>query len=336
MRRRASPGCSTLPADLLARFLGERLGGPVAIEGLKRFHGGAARETYRFDAVTADGKRRGLVLRRDPASSLIETERSVEYRALQAFHGTDVPVPEPLYIDAAAFGSPAFIMSEIPGVHAASIFAPDAYGAQSATVGERMFTILGRINARDPADLGLEMPAEPWRERLDHWRKTLVTDARGPEPVAWAAVRWLEANPPPPPRRASVVHGDYRSGNFLIDDANFIRAIVDWEMVHAGDGHEDLAWAMDPLWAHGSDRPASTCTEAEAIAYWQAASGITVDPEALRWWRVFAQFLGLAIWISSGAEVAAGRSVDPVMIFSSLYPYRYHNASLARTLRSLA
>lgn len=324
-----------MPSDLLAAFLGDQLGEPVAIAGLRRFHGGAARETYRFDAVTAAGSR-AMVLRRDPPSSLIETDRAVEYRALQAFHGTDVPVPEPLYLEATAFGSPGFVMAEIPDVRAASLFEPEPYGAQAEAVGARMFTILGRIAARDPADLGLAMPAEPWRDRLDHWAATVRADAQGPEPVAWAAIRWLERHPPPPPRRPSVVHGDYRSGNFLIDEANVIRAIVDWELVHAGDPHEDLGWAMDPLWAHGSDRPGGTVSEAEAIAFWERASGLAVHPEQLRWWRMFAQLMGLAIWISSGAEVASGRNIDPVMVFSSLYPYRWHNAALARTLWSVA
>jgi len=324
-----------LPSDLLAAFLGDQLGKPVAIAGLRRFHGGASRETYRFDAVTATGSR-AMVLRRDPSSSLIETDRAVEYRALQAFYGTAVPVPEPLYLNAIAFGSPGFVMAEIPGVRAASLFESEPYGAQADAVGAQMFTILGRISARDPTDLGLAMPAVPWRTRLDHWAATIRADAQGPEPVAWSAIRWLERNPPPPPTRPAVVHGDYRSGNFLIDEANVIRAIVDWELVHAGDPHEDLGWAMDPLWAHGSDRPGSTVSEADAIAFWEHASGLVIDPERLRWWRVFAQLMGLAIWISSGAVVASRRNVDPVMVFSSLYPYRWHNAALARTLWSMA
>ena len=335
MRRRASPVSSTLPAELLAAYLSRRLGEAVAITGLRRFHGGAARETYRFDAVTAAGTR-AMVLRRDPPSSLIETDRAVEYRALQAFHGTDVPVPEPLYLEATAFGSPGFIMAEIPGVRAASMLEANPYGAQAAAVGSQMFTILGRISARDPADLGLTMAATPWRDRLDHWAATIRADAQGPEPVAWAAIRWLGSHPPPPPPCPAVVHGDYRSGNFLVDDANTIRAVVDWEMVHAGDPHEDLGWAMDPLWAHNSDRPGGTVSEADAIAMWERASDLAADFDRLRWWRVFAQLMGLAIWISSGAEVAAGRNIDPVMIFSSLYPYRWHNAALARTLWSLA
>ena len=316
--------------ELLQSYLGEKWGEPVAVSGLRRFHGGAARETYRFDA---NGQ--GLVLRRDPPSSLIETDRSIEYAAIAAFHGSAVPVPEPLFIEAGeALGSPAFIMREIPGVHAAGLFDADPYGDARAEVGRDLFTILGSIHARDTADFGF-LPVQSAAARLDHWEATIEADALGPEPIACAGLRWLRRNLPAG-CPLTVVHGDYRSGNFLVDDANRIRAVVDWEMVHIGDPLEDLAWVCDPLWAHGSDNPASTIPLVDAIAIWEAASGLTCEPLAFRWWRVFAQVMGLAIWISAGREVASGRNGDPVNIFAAFYPYRFHNRSLARMLRDLA
>ena len=324
--------------ELLVRYLAQAWQAPVEVSGVRRFHGGSARETFRFDAASR-GTTRGLVLRRDPASSLIETDRSIEFAALQAFHGSAVPVPEPLLLDTGdALGSPGFIMAEVPGVRAAGLFDAEPYGDAAASVGRQLFTILGHIHCEVPRRLAelLPLPADPAAARLDHWRRTIVEDALGPEPVAWAAIRWLERHLPPPPDRPGVVHGDYRSGNFLYDGAMTIRAIVDWEMVHLGDVHEDLGWVMDPLWAHGSGRPAATLLEAAALAAWEAASGRRVDPGRLRWWRVFAQLAGLAIWISSAKEIAAGRSTDPVLVYAGLYPYRFHNAALARTLRDLA
>jgi len=325
---------------LLATFLERRWGAPVTVANLRRFHGGAARETYRFDATCA-GVTRGLVLRRDPPSSLIETERRPEFDALKAFHGTEVPVPEPLFLDetGAELGSPGFIMGEVPGLHAGPMFNPEPYGPHAAAIGEAMFTILGRIHARDPDALpGVEAPApeDCWRVRLDHWRRAAEVDAVGPEPILHAGIRWLERNPPPSPSRVTIVHGDYRSGNFLVDEAGRIGAVVDWEMVHLGDPLEDLAWAMDPLWAHGTDRPGGTIDEALAIGFWERASGLKADRQALAWWRIYAQVMGLAIWISSAREVADGRSIDPIMIFSSLYPYRFHNHQLALSLRGFA
>ena len=70
----------------------------VRVEGLERIHGGASRETYRFRLLYAGSSgdvERGLILRRDPPGSLIDTERANEFNAYRAFHGTVVPVPEP-------------------------------------------------------------------------------------------------------------------------------------------------------------------------------------------------------------------------------------------------
>ncbi len=50
-----------------------------------------------------------------------------------------------------------------------------------------------------------------------------------------------------------MVHGDYRSGNFLHDGEGRILAVLDWEMAHIGDPLEDLGWALDPLWRHTED-----------------------------------------------------------------------------------
>jgi aminoglycoside phosphotransferase (APT) family kinase protein len=327
--------------DLLSGFLALQWGAAVTITGLHRFHGGAARETYRFDA-TAGARREALVLRRDPPSSLIETDRAPEFAALRDMHDAGVPVPEPLWLDVGnELGAPGFIMREVPGVHAANILLPDPYGDARHRVGTQLFETLGRIHCVDSGRmarlLDAPAPADAWRVRLDHWRRVVAEDAIGPEPVAWAAIRWLEAHPPPPAQRIAIVHGDYRSGNFLVDDANCIKAIVDWEMVHLGDPLEDLAWVCDPLWGHGEvDVPAATLPLGEAIDIWERASGLSCDREAFRWWRVFAQLTGLAIWISSQKEIAAGRNMDPVIAFSALYPYRFHSLTLARTLQGLA
>lgn len=328
-----------MPAEHLARFLAERWGEPVAITGLKRFHGGSARQTYRFDASGASGRRESLVLRRDPPSSLIETDRLAEFGALACFAGTAVPVPQPLVCDsgAEAFGSPGFLMREVAGGQAAGLMEPEPYGEHAAAIGRQLFTALGRIHATDPAAAGLPAmaPADAAAARLAHWRAAFEADRFRPEPVLEAGFAWLQAQLPPPPPRTAIVHGDYRSGNFLHDGAGRLLAILDWEMVHPGDPHEDLAWVCDPLWSHFSGRPAATLKLAEAIACWEAASGLTLNPQSWRWWRVFAQVQGLVIWLSAAREIIDGRSHDPVLMFAGTIPYRFHTLTLARTLETL-
>jgi len=329
----------------LERYLAQKLSAPdLAVSNLARIPGGASRETYRFRASYAcDGTRaeRNLILRRDPTASLIETERTTEFRAYQAFHKLGLPVPEPiaLELDGAALERPFFIMEEITGCSVGSVIAPDPYAAHREKIGEQFFTALGRIAKADPQVIGVADFDGPrtrdacWSHEVARWEKVIEEDEREPQPIARAAIRWLKRNPPPAAQKICVVHGDYRSGNFLFDGDGNIRAILDWEMAHLGDPLEDLGWALDPLWSHGDPaRPAGTIARGDAIAIWEDVSGLRVDPHALYWWEIFASLKGLAIWISAAREYAEGRNSDPVNAFSGWYCLAFHNHVLAERL----
>ncbi len=314
---------------------------PVRIEDLRRVHGGASRETFRFTAVRGDGQARGLILRRDPEASLIDTERELEFSAYRSFHGTSVPVPEAIALEADPrwLDRPFFLMEEITGGTAASPFDAAPYAGIESAVGERFWSILGHIAAAHapatPLARVADVPAPEacWRRELDYWEGVLDEDEQEPQPIARAAIRQLRRTPPPPPPRVTIVHGDYRSGNFLFRETGEIAAVLDWEMAHLGDPHEDLAWAMDPLWSQGqSERPAGMIPLNEAITHWERASGMTVNPEALAWWRIFAAVKGIAIWVSSAKEFSAGTNTDPVLAFSGWYCTVQHNQILLELL----
>jgi aminoglycoside phosphotransferase (APT) family kinase protein len=331
--------------DRLATYLRAKLGAPdLTVANLARIPGGASRETYRFRArYKRDGKLvdRGLILRRDPPASLIETERTTEYRAYDAFHKLGLPVPEPIALElgSAALERPFFIMAEVENCTTGGIMSPDPYGPHRESVGRQFYTVMGKIAAADPNAIGLadfdgpkDMRGAAMHE-VARWEKVIDEDEREPQPIVRAALRWLKRNPPPPAQKISVVHGDYRTGNFLIDDNGKIRAILDWEMSHLGDPLEDLGWAIDPLWA-GADpaRPGGMIPRAEAIRTWEQASGLKADPKALHWWEIFASLKGAAIWISAALEYADGRNIDPVNAFSGWYCLSVHNKVLADRL----
>lgn len=330
------------PADLetrLATWLSGLWGEDVRVCALERFHGGAARETYAFTALTPGGERR-LVLRRDPPSSLIVTARDVEFHALARAHAAGLPVPRPLHLaaDPEILDASGFVMEAIEGGRAAGLFEPDPYGAAREAVGRELFATLGRLHALVPDEEDrARLPAWDAAGRLAWWRETIEANSARPEPVAAAALRWLEAHVPPPSGPPALVHGDFRSGNFLVGPDNRLLAVLDWEMAHVGDPMEDLAWAADPLWGHGdAERVAATLPLGQAVALWEAESGRRFAWETWAWWRLFAGLQGLAIWISSAREVTAHRTVDPVLLFAGLYPYRFHNAEVARMLKEVA
>jgi len=317
----------------------------IAVTSCERIYGGASRETYRvavrYREAGAETEQR-LILRRDPSSSLIETDRTTEFNAYTAFHGTSVPVPRPIFLelDPRWLERPFFVMEEITGaVSTAKLLGEEPYVRHVEAIGEQKWRILGEIARTDPAAVGLrdklEAPAldRCWKRELDYWEHVIDEDELAPQPIARAAIRWLRRRPPPPPARLAVVHGDYRTGNFLFDTSGRIRAILDWEMCHLGDPLEDLAWAMDPLWSWPDrEHPGRLLPRSRALEIWQAASGVTLDEAAFRWWEVFASVKGLAIWISSGAEFASGRNQDLIMALASWFPTDIHDRVLVERL----
>lgn len=325
----------------VGKYIAQALDAPqVRITGVRRFHGGASRETYAID-VEAKGTQHALILRCDPGDSLIDTPRALEFAAYRSFEDSNVPVPRAISLceDSALIGSPFFVMQRIEGGEAVSPFAADAYGGYRDAIGHQFFELLGKINGTDvlasPLAQLVEMPAldQCWVRELDYWTAQVEKNGLQPEPILMAAIRWLRNNPPPPAQRLSIIHGDYRNGNVLHDGAGHIVAILDWEMAHIGDPLEDLAWALDPLWnLQDASRAAGLIHRSEAIRLWEAASGLSFDEAAFAWWEMFATVKGMAIWISSGHASIAGVNTDPVLAFSGWYPKTLGNHVLATRL----
>lgn len=312
------------PRDSIARRLADYLArvwaAEVTAEHIEQIPGGASRETFRV-RLSVNGTPRGVILRRDPPSSLIDTERALEYRTYEAAWGAGIPVPEPLLLeeDPSVLERPFSLMAEVTGCQTAiAHLAAPPYDAVRDRIAERKWTLLGEITRHDIDDLGLPdfmaVPDHPAERELAYWAEVIRTDALQPQPVAEATIRWLERHLPAPSARLCLVHGDYRSGNFLYNEAGEIPALLDWEMAHIGDPLEDLAWSLDPLWGWPEKRLAGgLLPRRDAVALWERASGITLDREAFRWWQVFASLKGLAIWISSSEDFARGTSKDPIL-----------------------
>lgn len=328
---------STSLEPRLAAYIAGRMpaASQVAVADLSRISGGASRETYRFRlkwSEGGEGRERRLILRRDPPASLIDTERRIEFEAYRAFHGSAVPVPEMLWLEEAdeALDHPFFIAEEICGFQASPqlLFAPP-YASTLAKLGERKWTILGEIAKADPKAVGLVdvmpavTPAGCADHELSYWEKVLDEDQAEPLPITRAAIRWLRAHMPPPAQKVGVVHGDFRTGNFLYDEAGGIHGVLDWEMSHLGDPLEDLGWSLNPVWSFGSGLPGGLLPRDQVIAVWERSSGLKADPDALHWWELFNCVKGQAIWISSARAWIDGGNREPIMAYP---PWALQNA----------
>ena len=287
-------------AAALARAASRHFGGPATIEKLRRESGGASRQTWSFDAVVNGGPHE-LILRRDPPTlgppapkaerdRSVSIDRATEFRVLHAAFQAGVRAPEVLFELAAGDGlGEAFVMRRISGTAIARKLLRDSpYAAARKKIAGQLGEILARIHAVQPGGL----PPLAHREAADHvagQRRALDLLDR-PQPVFELALSWLDRRKPAPtptPTRV-LVHGDYRTGNYLADESG-VTAILDWEGAHLGDPLEDLGWLCVKSWRFGAvDKPAGGFGSREELwGAYERASGIKVDPARAHWWEVF-------------------------------------------------
>jgi aminoglycoside phosphotransferase (APT) family kinase protein len=156
------------------------------------------------------------------------------------------PLPVPLLHAVAPDGN-AFLVDLAPGRSNISELAP---GARHDVVGQ-FLRRLADLHATPLSTLGLDQPplAQPASEtvadhrtdELERWEAIMRSATAPDDPLLEFGLRWLRTNGPVGPIDPVLVHGDAGPGNFLFDDSG-ITAIIDWELAHAGDPVEDLAW----------------------------------------------------------------------------------------------
>ena len=302
----------------------------ISLLSFERIFGGASRETYKIRIKDQFNNEEKLILRRTQESSLIETSQSTEYLAYSAYQDTSVPVPLMIDIneDQEILGAPFMLMQQLDGV-AASPFTPNVYSPHEQKLGEQFWSILGEIAKKDIADDFINQFDNTeigpcWKKELDKWVGVIREDSISVEPILEAGIRKLYGNEPKESKKKSLVHGDYRNGNFLFLEDR-ITGILDWEMAHIGEPLEDLAWALSPIWSwQDQEKPAYLIARQEALSIWEKASGLTIDENDLKWWELFACVKGMAIWISAGNEFKTGKNIDPINLFSPWIPGDIH------------
>ena len=255
------------------------LGAP---SNLARLTGGATMESWRFDAGGD-----AFVLRRAPSLAFMDDRpfgHDVEAAIIRAAHAAGVTAPEVVaeLEPGDGIGS-GFVMRALPGTpNPKQILAmdkPDVLLREAARD-------LALIHSLRREDLPEATPVMDYREAIADLR-TQFEEAGGDRPIIALGLKWMEDNCPDPVDPV-LIHGDYRMGNLLAKAPGNLTGVLDWELAHFGDRHEDLAFGCMAVWRFARyDRPALGLGSLEDyFAAYEAEAGVKVDRERFRYWQI--------------------------------------------------
>ena len=290
-------------SDGLATALAPVLGAPVEISELRKLTGGASRETWSF---AANGQR--LILRRDPAGrpsapGVMRREADV----MRACTRAGLRAPEVLLDDdGTLLGTSGLVMRAVPGeTIARRILRDDEYAVARKVLVRDLAEFLAGLHTIDPAEVpGVETP-DPmaiW-EKYQRLSQRSATFARAHD--------WLLEHRPAHVADA-LIHGDLRMGNVIVGPDG-LHAVIDWELIHRGDPHEDLAWLCLKAWRFGEPHEVGGLGSIdELIDAYEHAGGRAVDRTSLHWWLVNKTFTwGVGCMLQADIHLSGRvRSVD--------------------------
>lgn len=284
--------------------------------------GGKSNLTFRVDAGGTS-----VILRRPPLGHVLPTAHDMvrEHTVMAALAETPVPVPRMLHLctNADVLGQPFYVMELVEG-HICRDSLPAGYAdepEQRRAIGEGLVEVLAALHEVDPAAVGLESFGRPegYLERqVRRWVKQWeATRIEGHEALDRLAADLASAVPVT--QRSTIVHGDYRLDNTILDaeQPGRIVAVLDWEMSTLGDPLADLGILLG-YWSQADDAgartqalvvPAATVlpgfpTRQDVAEQYARLTGLDLTP--LPWYAAFAAFKLAVVCAGIVARVRGG------------------------------
>ena len=282
-----------------------RSGVKAAVSGLERLSGGASMESWAF---VCGGE--CFVLRRAPSPEVMAgrpLDHAAEAALIRAAHAAGVPAPEVVAELAPEDGiGTGFVMRRIAGTPE-----PAKVLEGGTALLDDLASALAAIH-RTPPPPGLPL-LDP-SEGVEGLAAQFAAHG-GDRPIIALGLAWLRANLPQP-IEPTLVHGDFRIGNLMAEHGR-LTGVLDWELAHRGDYHEDLAYGCMAVWRFGSREPALGLGSMEDFfTAYAAAGGRPIDPARFRFWLIYRTVwwalgcLGMAQTWRSGAD----RGIERVVV----------------------
>ncbi|HKS28717.1 MAG TPA: phosphotransferase family protein [Pyrinomonadaceae bacterium] len=251
--------------ERLKRALGHEFDqtAPMTVE---QFPGGHSNLTY----LLRFGEQE-FVMRRPPFGPVPPKAHDMarEYRILEAVHPVYKLAPRPFLLceDVSVIGSTFYLMERRRGIVVRTEEPPELLDrpTERRRASRAMIDALAElhevdINAHDLARLGkpvgfVERQVRGWNER---WHGSQTSEVAEMDALA----RWLIERLPPEAARHTLVHGDFKLDNAMLDarDVGMLVGVFDWEMAAVGDPLIDLGILL-AYWVH-----VSTAEQRDAVS----------------------------------------------------------------------
>jgi len=278
----------------LSSIIADRLGPSGEILAMTRLTGGATRTTWSLDVRIGD-KVEPLILQQthareitpgDPINLMARVHCDSEACLMAQARGAGIQVPAVRLILQPEDGLGAgFITDRIPGETIGRRINRDpALAGARRLLPRQCGEILAAIH-------GMDIDGLPFLARHDAAAQVAAYRAiwdsfDHPVPAMELGLKWASAHVPTHPRM-TVVHGDFRNGNFIVGPDG-IRAVLDWELSHLGDPIEDLGWLLVKTWRFGGALPVGGFGRREdLLESYERATGIRVPVDHLIFWEAF-------------------------------------------------
>ncbi|CAN5451895.1 phosphotransferase family protein [soil metagenome] len=265
-------GIDGIHAGPVSAWFEANVPGAVAPFTFDAIAGGHSNLTVRV--AGADGRR--FVLRRPPLGHVLASAHDMgrEHKIIAGLQRSDVPVPpvHGLCVDPDVNGAPFYVMDFVDGhvlrdaETARRALTPDACDNASRSLVDTMARIHAvDLDAAGLADLGRHEGyiARQLKRWYGQWQQQQTRPLPAVDRVHDAlAARIPEQGP------ATIVHGDYRLDNCMVDSNGEVVAVLDWEICTLGDPLADLG-LLQVYWTGPGDEPSAWTGQATTVeGFW--------------------------------------------------------------------
>src|SRR6202171_1692807 len=282
-------------AERLRIAIARHIGSPGTIHDLQRLTGGPKKTTWSFDGEV-DGARRPFILQIASTRTIDESSPIVaasphltapeDARLMIAPVKANVPAPPRRAIPDPADGlGDGYVTERVDGETLATrILREERFASARKSMAAQCGTILAAIHRIPLSDVPFLKHLEPDEHVA---LRRMIADYHGyKSPALELGLRWAAEHAPKKVRH-TVVHGDFRAGNFLVGEEG-IRCFLDWEIGQSGDPMQDLGWVCVKTWRVGGKKPVGGFgTREDLFAAYEKASGHVVDPAHVRFWEAY-------------------------------------------------